>query len=290
MKPKSLILDLLSTIDPAALPAQGFIAAGRIFGLKENTVRVALRRLAAGGTLEARGAGGDRRYALSPRSRVLNRHILAAQTLRPRAWRGDWIAVIAWAPGVARRERDELRQALRVLKLANLQPGVWVRPDNLDLSLPGVLREYGLEEEVLWTRGPLHHGRSDAALARDLFGLDRIARAVDRACRDLADSARRLPRLSAERALAETFTVGGRAIKTMFDDPLLPPALLPEGWRGAELRRRFALYDRIGRARWREALGTPLGGRPAPALGARAHTPLRLLSGGAAFRQSAFTG
>jgi len=279
MQPKSLILDILSATDPTPIPQGVFLQAARVFRLKENTVRVALNRLAARGQLESRGAGPRRRYALSPRSRILNAHILAAQTLRPRPWNGDWIAVIAWAPGVGRRERDRLRQALRVLKLANLQPGVWVRPDNLDLSLEAVLREYGLEEEVLWTCGPLHHGRKDAALVRDLFELDRAARAIDRACRDLQTSVRRLDTLTRERALVETFTVGGRAIKTLFDDPLLPAELLPADWRGDDLRDRFARYDRIGRARWREALGLSIGERPAPALGARAHTRLRLVAG-----------
>lgn len=279
MQPRSLILDLLSATDPAPLPQPVFLEAARLFRLKENTARVALRRLVAGGYVEDRGAGPRRRYTLSPRSRILNAHILSAQSLRPRPWSGGWIAVVAWAPGVGRRERDGLREALRVLKLANLQPGVWVRPDNLDLSLEAVLREYGLEEEVLWTRGPLHHGRSDAMLVRDLFHLDRLARAMDRACRDLEASEKRLDALSRERALIETFTVGGRAIKILFDDPLLPAALVPARWRGDELRERFARYDRIGRARWREALGLAIGERPVPAIGARAHTPLRLVAG-----------
>jgi DNA-binding transcriptional regulator PaaX len=102
---------------------------------------------------------------------------------------------------------------------------------------------------------------------------------MDRACRDLEASEKRLDALSRERALIETFTVGGRAIKILFDDPLLPAALLPARWRGDELRERFARYDRIGRARWREALGLAIGERPVPAIGARAHTPLRLVAG-----------
>lgn len=279
MQPKSLILDLLSATDPAPIFPAAFLEAARIFRLKENTVRVALGRLVTRGHIEDRGVGPRRRYALSPRSRILNAHILAAQSLHPRSWNGDWISVIAWAPGVGRRERDGLREALRVLKLANLQPGVWVRPDNLDLSLETVLREYGLAEEVLWSRGPLHHGGTDAALVRRLFDIDRMARAIDRACRALETSEKRLDTLSRERALVETFTVGGRAIKILFDDPLLPAPLLPAGWRGDELRERFARYDRIGRARWREALGLTIGERPVPAIGARAHTPLRLIAG-----------
>jgi phenylacetic acid degradation operon negative regulatory protein len=271
MQPRSLILDLLSATDHALL-AHVFLQP-RIFRLKENTLRVTLGRLVAGGTLEARGVGPRRRYALSARSRILNAHILAAQSLRPRAWNGHWISVVAWAPGVGRRDRDGLRQALRVLKLANLQPGVF----RITSTCRWRRCEYGLEKA--WTRRPLHHGRTDAALVRDLFGLERMARAMDRACRDLEASEKRLHTLSRERALIETFTVGGRAIKILFDDPLLPATLLPAGWRGDDLRERFARYDRLGRARWREALGLALGERPAPAIGARAHTPLRLVAG-----------
>jgi phenylacetic acid degradation operon negative regulatory protein len=280
MKPKSLILDLLSAAEPTPIPTGTFIKAARIFRLKENTVRVTLNRLVAGGTLEARGAGSERRHTLSPRSRVLNRHILATQTMRPHAWKGAWISVIAWAPGVERRGRDRFREALRVLKLANLQPGVWVRPDNLDLSLEEVLGEYGFKDEVIWTRGRLHNGRPNAALARSLYALARLSKAITRACRDLEASLARLETLSDERALAETFTVGGRAIKAMFEDPLLPPELLPPGWLGEELRKSFARYDRIGRAYWGQALGVTLGDRPAPAIGARVHSPAPLLARG----------
>jgi len=279
MKPRSLILDLLSASDPSPLPTAGALRAGRLFGLKENTVRVALARLVAGGYLDARGEGSERRYTLSSRSRVLNRHILAAQSLRSRPWKGEWISIISWAPGKGRAHRDRFRDALRVLKLANLRPGEWVRPENLELSLEEVLREFGFKEEVLWMRGALHHGREDAALAARLFDVPRLARAIDRACLDLESSLDRLEGLGEERALAETFAVGGKAIKVMFEDPLLPRQLLPREWRGDDLRKLFEKYDRIGRARWSRALGIPVGDRPAPALGARTHSPMAILAG-----------
>lgn len=275
MKPRSLILDLLSVTDPTPLRAASALRAARVFGLKENTVRVALNRLVQGGYLDATGEGSERRYTLSARSRVLNRHILAAQSLRSRPWRGGWIGIISWAPGTGRAPRDRFRDALRVLKLANLRPGVWVRPDNLDLSLEEVLREFGFKQEVLWMRGELNHGGEEAALAARLFDIARRARAIDRACRDLETSLARLEGLDEERALAESFAVGGRAIKVMFEDPLLPRQLLPRSWRGDDLRKLFDRYDRLGRARWRRALGVPVGDRPVPALGARTHSFLK---------------
>ncbi len=272
MKPKSLILDLLSASDPLPLPVASFLEAGSVFSLKPNTLRVTLGRLVAGGTLDAEGTGGKRRYTLSSRSRVLNHHILEAQSLRAQPWQGDWISMFAWAPGAGRAARDRLRVALRVLKLVNLQPGVWVRPDNLDLSPEKVLAEFGFTRDVLWMRGALAHGLDDAALTAELFDVARHAKAIHRACRDLSVSMARLDRLSPKRALAETFAVGGRAVRVMFEDPLLPTALLPTTWRGDELRELFAEYDRIGRLHWRNALGVPFGDSPAPAIGARSHS------------------
>lgn len=277
MRPKSLILDLLSASDPIPLPAASFLEAARVFKLKENTLRVTLGRLVAGGTLDASGAGTERRYTLSSRSQILNRHILAAQSLHAKPWRGEWISIIAWAPGAGRAVRDRLRVVLRVLKLANLQPGVWIRPDNLDLSFEDVIEEFGFKKDVVWMRGALRHGEEESVLAGGLFNVARHAKAIERACRDLGASMARLDRLSPGRALAETFAVGGRAIKVMFEDPLLPDALLPRGWRGDALRKLFAEYDRMGRLHWQRALGVPLGDRPAPAIGARSHSAIPIL-------------
>ena len=223
MKPKSLILDLLSASDPAPFATTTFLQAARIFRLKENTVRVTLNRLVSDGYLEAHGVGSARQHTLSPRSRLLNRHIIAAQSRRPRAWNGQWISVFAWAPGAGRRGRDRFRDALRVLRLGNLQPGVWVRPDNQDLSLEGVLEDFNFKEEVSWTRGELMYGRPDTKLAEALFGVGRTARIIEKACRDLEASLARLPAMNEERALAETFSVGGRAIKALFEDPWRSP-------------------------------------------------------------------
>ena len=181
MRPKSLILDLLSASDPFPLPAPSFLKAARVFKLKENTLRVTLGRLVVSGTLDASGAGIERRYTLSPRSRVLNRHILAAQSLRAKPWRNEWISIIAWAPGAGRAARDRLRVVLRVLKLANLQPGVWIRPDNLDLSFEEVIEEFGFKKNVVWMRGSLSHGQEESVMAGRLFNVGRHAKAIDRA-------------------------------------------------------------------------------------------------------------
>jgi len=72
-------------------------------------------------------------------------------------------------------------------------------------------------------------------------------------------SAKRLPRLNPREAMAESFVLGGEAIRRIVRDPLLPEELLPSGERRAFVDT-LRDYDRIGRACWRpfmEAHGAP---------------------------------
>jgi phenylacetic acid degradation operon negative regulatory protein len=65
----------------------------------------------------------------------------------------------------------------------------------------------------------------------------------------LERSERQLPQLSLERAMVESFLVGGRAIRQLVLDPLLPERIVPTHERDllvATLRR----YDRLGRSVW----------------------------------------
>ena len=45
--PKGLVLDLLSTVRTGSMPVRALVAAGGLFGIDENRLRVALTRLLA---------------------------------------------------------------------------------------------------------------------------------------------------------------------------------------------------------------------------------------------------
>ena len=49
ISPRSLILDLLSTLRRGAMPVRALIRAGEMFEIPENTLRVALARLVQAG-------------------------------------------------------------------------------------------------------------------------------------------------------------------------------------------------------------------------------------------------
>ena len=88
----------------------------------------------------------------------------------------------------------------------------------------------------------------------------------------LAASERRLPRLATERAMVETFTLGGRAIRELVLDPLLPEPIVPAAERRA-LVDGMRRYDRVGRDCWRPFMRTH--GAP----NHRTPTDSRLMSG-----------
>ena len=90
--PRKLILNLLLAAEGTPLSAADAVRACGFFGIRENSVRVALVRLSAEGLLTSAGRGA---YQLGPGALNLA-HVLAswrqAESL-VRDWQGGWIMV-----------------------------------------------------------------------------------------------------------------------------------------------------------------------------------------------------
>src|SRR5262245_17938954 len=149
--PRSLALDLLSTLRGGSMPVGALVAAGALFGIAENGMRVALTRLLARGAI-ARDERG--RYRLGPAAAALDARVVGWRRLedRVRRWEGGWIGVLV-AASKPRRGAAAARpaRALRLLGFAPLQPGLMLRADNLRGGVPGVrdeLRELGLDRSA----------------------------------------------------------------------------------------------------------------------------------------------
>jgi phenylacetic acid degradation operon negative regulatory protein len=245
---RSLVLDLLATLRDGAMPVRALVAAGALFGIEENAVRVALARLLAAG-LVARDERG--RYRAGVRAAAVGREVAGWRQREDevRAWDGGWVAAIGPAGG-----RPGAR-ALRFLAFRALRPGLAVRPDNLRGGVAAVrerLVALGLPPDT-----PVAALRElDPALdarARSLWDVGAIRAGYRDMRAALTASERRLPRLPHARAMTESFLLGGRAIRQLVLDPLLPEALVPAAERAglvAVMRR----YDRAGRAAWRPFL------------------------------------
>jgi phenylacetic acid degradation operon negative regulatory protein len=249
---KSLILDLLSTLAGGTMPVSTLVQAGQLFGIAENNVRVALARLVTGGQVDRDERG---RYRLGAQSAPIDR--LVSSWRRPgerlRSWDDDWVAVhTAGLPArsgeraLRRRER-----ALRFLGFRELAAGLAIRPDNLRggvAALRAELETLGLEAGALVFELRALDPASDAR-ARGLWDVAALCAGYRQSLADLAASEQRLQIASEAEGMVESFLLGGRVIRQLVLDPLLPEPIVPVAERDAlvlALRR----YDRLGRACW----------------------------------------
>jgi phenylacetic acid degradation operon negative regulatory protein len=172
---------------------------------------------------------------------------------RTRRWDGGWIGVAA-APAAARpRRRGESAgaRARRLLGFAPLEGDLALRPDNLRGGVAETraeLEALGLEEGALVFRMQDLDPVSDAR-ARGLWDTAGLAEGYGRSLRDLESSAAGLAELGEAEAMVESFLLGGRVIRQLVLDPLLPEPLAPCIERRA-LVEALRRYDRLGRRAW----------------------------------------
>ncbi len=248
---KSLTLDLLSSLRGAAMPVSALVAAARLFRIDENALRVAIARLLRGGQI-ARDERGQ--YRLGEAAHAIDQRVLGwrAAELRITKWSGGWWLVRAGAlPPARTRERRERERALALLGFAELAPGLALRPDNLRAPLAELraeLHALGLEADALLALVQELDADSDTR-ARELWKRDAFAAAYRRSLAELEASEARLAVLPEERAMVESFLLGGRVIRDLVLDPLLPEPLAPEAERRA-LVSAMRRYDRAGRRAW----------------------------------------
>jgi len=229
---RSVLASALLGQEPPELPVAQLVRLGQLFEMGENRVRVALTRMVASGECTTDGAGN---YRLA--GRLLDRQLRQAASRRgaTHPWSGRWTQVVVLATGSAPEVRVERRRALAFARLAELREGVWLRPDNLEVSLPDPIRA-----DVVSFSARAQH---DAALCASLWPLDEWA---TRAEALLAEMTARPPR--GREDLASGFELSAAVLRHLQADPLLPAELLPPGWPGDRLRLDYDGWDAAYRA------------------------------------------
>ncbi len=253
---RHLVLDLLSTLPHGAMPVRALVAAGALFEISENTVRVALARLLGRGLIERDERGA---YRLGARAHAVSRQVASWRALhtRLRPWDGAWICVhAAGLREAGRRGLEHQRRALDWLGFRALHPSLLLRPDNLSEGVAGVrerLRALGLPREAaIFEVRALEPAADDAA--RHLWPVSQLVTGYRTTRLALERSERRLSALPEARGMVESFHLGGQAIRQLALDPLLPAELLPSAERD-HLLATMLRYDRAGRACWARFLG-----------------------------------
>ncbi len=249
-RPKSVVLDLLSTLRGRSAPVRFLVAAAEIFDIDSNATRVAITRLLSSGLIERDERGAYRTgAAAAPILKRLNSW--RSIDKRTRDWDGSWIGATPDACSYSKDARTASVKALEFTGMREFSPGLWVRPDNLEGGLPAA------REAMLALRLPegcpvFRISELDArgeARARGLWDARAIRGLYRSLALELERSADALPRIDEKRAMAESFVIGGEAIRRIVLDPLLPDAIVPTTERDG-LVRAMTRYDEIGRRCW----------------------------------------
>lgn len=265
-KARHLILDLLLASDGAPLSAREAIVACALFGISANNARVAIARLSSEGLIEPAERGS---YGLSAQAHELADDVATWRTAeqRVRDWSGSYIAVHCGALGrsdrVALRNR---RRAFDMLGFREMERGLWLRPDNIERDLDAVrqrLRTLGLEREAsVFIAGAFDSAR-EARIAK-LWNGKALSANYRKLRGELDTWLRAYEALDPDVAAREAFLLGGKAIRHIVYDPLLPAPLVD-----AEARHAFVdtvrRFDQVGRLIWQrlyETSATSLGALP----------------------------
>lgn len=218
MTARSVVLSVLLGAHPAWATSAELLDLTSDFGIREQTLRVALTRMVATGDL----VRSDDGYRLS--DRLLDRQLRQDDALYPRTkdWDGSWVTLVITAVGMDARARAALRNTLQIRRFGELREGLWLRPDNLDDELPA---EIAQRVRVLRARDD-----DPAGLARQLWDLPGW----------VATGQRLLDDMSAARDVPGRFQVAAGIVRHLLTDPVLPQGLLPVHWPGAELRGAYA--------------------------------------------------
>jgi phenylacetic acid degradation operon negative regulatory protein len=251
IKPRSAILDLLSPRGRRPISAAAIVGACALFGISSNNTRVALARLVADGRLEKVGPAS---YALSEDAEAFNRRVLAWSQIDrlEKGWNAKWMMVHLQNPP-STRTREYARRAYRFARVAEVNPTLAARPDNLRLNhydLRDTLITFGLEGPFFISCAEVDDYTA-SHWVMNLWHADRLRAAHNRMAARIEASFVRLGKLPFEKALVESFIVGGEAIRALVMDPLLPEIFMPGRERNLMLQLMRA-YDKVGRILWRQ--------------------------------------
>lgn len=241
--------------DHGVVRADRLFAAGRAAGQGSEQIRSCLRRMMAEGLFTREGRGqraeyratdaglGELQVSLERAQRAFTQD---AHALSGGTWDGHWRIVGFEVPESHRRERDEYRSLLASFGAAVVQGGVYVTPHAVEPAATKAAAELGLKKYVFHaiTSTLVVHGQSDprrvamllwpvADLAVRYRRLVRGFRPIVARTRALAERGAHLPD---ERLMPGTLSMASSFMEVHYDDPLLPPELLPQPWPGTEAR------------------------------------------------------
>lgn len=214
---RSLLLSFLLGSHPPDVSSARLVSFGRLFGLRDGTVRTALSRMVAAGEADV----SDRRYRLAGRLLERQREQDLGQQPPIDEWDGSWWTAIVVAGDRSMTERRRFRSAMSGARFGELRPDLWMRPANTHppVAPPG----------VLVTAGPIVSGDDTSLTERlwDTASIERISSRLGGVLDRLGDELEvtTAPDDDGSVVLPLTFVVSAACVRHLRVEPQLPAAL-----------------------------------------------------------------
>jgi DNA-binding transcriptional regulator PaaX len=244
---RSLIIGTFALTGRAELTASQLIALAEPCGVTATNLKSHLTRMVTDGSLDRSERPRSSTYRPSRRRRGVMDAIRTRLSMSERKWDGAWVLVLA-RPVAERWRRARLRRRLefdgfRPWNRDTFARPAWPRP----WALERAAAHAGEAEGICWEGGSA--AEADIQRLISLYDLDAIHRHAQGLARLVQRHAATF--YSPRKAWAHLVALGGRVIRTIADDPLLPPEI----WRARTgMRELVAAYREFERSAVARAL------------------------------------
>lgn len=270
MKARSLVFDLFGDYlryRSGEARLRSLVSLMGCFDVPEPTVRVVVTRLRKEGWLASRREGRETVYSLTEAAWSLldeGRERIFQRASGP--WDGQWSMVLYSVPETERALREQLRKKLAWFGFGPLSAAVWLSPhDRGELVRQVFADEPAVRLDVFRSRSVGADGDRD--IASRAWDLDELDRAYVRILEMYEPRLHRYRagELQGSDALVERMKLVNDYRRFPFQDPDLPPELLPANWHGGQAHAVFLEAHSLLRRPAEACAGTLLDGAPAPA-------------------------
>jgi phenylacetic acid degradation operon negative regulatory protein len=223
------------------------VAALGALGHEVAAIRQTLYRMTRGAVLRSRAAGRNRFYRLSAGAHADAEAGLAKIMAPPAAaWDGLWTVVHLSAEGEGQSSKELVREVLRAEGFARLGPNLVVHPRDRTARVTAAARAHGVAGLLTIFRGERLLPAPDLAFVERVWDLTGIASGYHGFLRRYAAIQQRAGRFDDREAFLLRFALVFEFLETAWQDPDLPPELLPPEWPGADARELAqVLYRRL---------------------------------------------
>lgn len=248
---KTLVIDLLLAASDRPITIKQLIAAAQLFDISDNQIRVATTRLCRENKIESIARGT---YQLAQQSHDWADIIINRQNgvLKTKAWQQQYIAIFSNSLG--RVDRTALTRRERALKrfgFKELEQGIFIRPDNIALTLDEIfnaLVNTGVESTV---KIALIHSFDEKTqqLIPELWDTSKLENNYIKYNTIIEKWILEYPHLNILDAAKQSFLLGRETIALLMMDPLLPEPFVDTNLRNTFIQNVTEL-DQIGLKIW----------------------------------------